>query len=430
MKILQDCEETVVLDVWRQTTSPANSTGSSPTPTCQPMIRSLHEQSVISAAMSDRSCNEADKDHLWDSGMEESKDSKTVRHNGSQTDSLDSPRPHHRKNNKSSNQKESENRSRYSTSDKFLEKAWEFLTKGRHSKYSDRPERNASQVEEDKVIAEFNAVISLHDDYPSEKKKELDHENSGTWPKYRGMQTNVSNQGTVISMSSQKRKDRPPLSAILSDTSVPVSSSSPPQPILQSDLYNKAPTTPAERTTSSFAHSVQHSPQNSEVICPSQTPNKQLLNTNTISSINPHLTKSVPSTSAKEHLQMTMPDTRTYLTHSVPVHPSPATFDRSLVDGYSKGMRPKVTLNKYDKRFYPPQHGINPQLNPNNLNNSNTGSSSETHSLLIPQLNWSLATSLSSSVSPSIDSVPVTKYRISPVGVTPAVRPQSNYSNR
>lgn len=434
MKMLQNCEETVILDIWRQTISPANSTGSSPTPICQTGIRSLHEQSVISAAVSDRSCNEADKDHLSDSGLEESKDSKTVRHNGSQTDSLDSPRPLHRKN-KSSNQKESENRSRNSTSDKFLEKAREFLKINRPGKYSDRPERNAFQAEEDKVIAEFNAVISSHDDYPIEPKKELYHENSGTWPKVRSMQTNTSKQGTVISTSSQKRKDRPPLSAILTltDSSVHASLSSA-SPLLEAVHYNKTPLLPSERTNSSYAAPLQHSPQNSGLIFHSQSPNNQPLKSNTISSLNQPLAKSVPLTSTKDHVQIKLTEGGTLPHHGVSRYPLPSTLERTVGDGYSKGMRPKLGTNKYERRFHQPQPGIHqipvPQMNPANSTNSNASNSSEPHSFRVPQTAWPFPTSFSPSISSTADSMPVNKYRLPTVGTAaPSARPLPNSSH-
>ncbi|XP_014776830.2 disks large homolog 5 [Octopus bimaculoides] len=425
-KILQTCGEMIMLEIWRQTASPANSTGSSPTPICQTMIRSLHEQSVISAATSDHSCNEADKDHLWDSGLEESKDSRSVRHSGSQTDSLDSPQPPHRKSNKSSHQKESENKSRHSASDKLLEKAWDFFKKGRHSKYIDKQERNAAQTDEDKVIAEFNTMLNEQENYNGRKKKELEHENSGTWPKYRGMQTNVSGQGTVI-VSSQKRKDRPPLSVILQDY-VP---------------SYKAPPVPPERTHSSFAASIRHSPQNSEVgrQMPSanrhspqnseigrQTPsaNSQTSKLMKLTTLTPYLTKSVPPPSTKDHFQKNMSDCKTLPSSHTPLHSSPTALDAVFIDSYSKGVRPKSIPNKYEKKLHPLPAAFNhvtaPQLNQRRSHPSEMPSFHPS-TPFVPK---------TSSVSPPLQdcgNFHRLPDRLSPVVTNPRARNASSYSN-
>ncbi|XP_012942918.1 uncharacterized protein LOC106012976, partial [Aplysia californica] len=98
MRILETSSESVVLDVWRQS-SPLNSAGSSPTPTSTGVNSPLPE-AISASSPKSKSDTLAVRSSSWDCAGEGGRgagSSKNLRSSGSQTDSLDSPGPSPRK---------------------------------------------------------------------------------------------------------------------------------------------------------------------------------------------------------------------------------------------------------------------------------------------------------------------------------------------
>ena len=318
MHILDSSSDSLVLDLWRQT-SPLNSAGSSPTPTSTGISSPLlHEggagasASVSSGMMMSKSDtmvgNHSVNTSSWgavggagaDSGdASAERGSKNLRSSGSQTDSLDSPGPSPRKDvnnddHQSSNQDSKVrhsmpmldkakvtvekifNRSRHKSQEEKSKDKEGVVGGGLHSKQHMKvaedcgTQVNLSQTE--KVIAEFPnnpaASYGINNDRSSKssRKREIEVDsNNGTWPKTRSQHPpSTSGPPTVIAPPGHKTlKARPsikevfygPASAVTSSHGVTVHHSA-----QNSDSSVKYPSPEA----SSHGVTIHHSAQNSD----------------------------------------------------------------------------------------------------------------------------------------------------------------------
>ena len=259
MKVLEKCHDPVVIDIWRQM-GPVISPGSSPTP----ILSTLPEQISPHYA-------KVDMKSYWDPNItsDSGKSSMKMKSSGSQTDSLDSPvqTPYPGKERKSD--KELDHKGRSSGGhmiDKALEKIKNF-SRPRHKSQErqeiedghskpDMMSVSVSTTDDDNIITEFDFPVpkTIRPDSNRQKngrKRELESENSGTWPKcYRGFQPQVN--GTVGLPSPQKKShERPSIENFFP----------------RNGMGDKTPPAPPERTLASLnavRQSPHHSPQSSD----------------------------------------------------------------------------------------------------------------------------------------------------------------------
>ncbi|XP_069123796.1 disks large homolog 5-like isoform X1 [Argopecten irradians] len=263
MRLLDDCRDPVVMEIWRQT-SPLgiNSAGSSPIPI--PLTNLSHLSEQIPHRVTKPESPTLKPQSLWDGNTtsDSGKSSTKMRSSGSQTDSLDSPGPPSRHKDKRYQDRDSDKPNRHSVFEKF-EKLKVF--KHRHKsqerndvddgtlKQQDLLQQNVTTPSED-IIGEF-AMPSTHEKVSkpvnkTNRKRELENENSGTWPKCCRVYPNNTINGTVVFPSPQRRLERPTLDALIN-------------PSPDKRLVQKTPPTPPERTGASFV-AVRHSPQSSD----------------------------------------------------------------------------------------------------------------------------------------------------------------------
>ncbi|XP_060084116.1 disks large homolog 5-like [Ylistrum balloti] len=269
MRLLDDCRDPVVMEIWRQT-SPLgiNSAGSSPVPVPLTTLSHLSEQMPHRVTKPESPTLKPQS--MWDGNTtsDSGKSSTKMRSSGSQTDSLDSPGPPSRHKDKRYQERDPDKPNRHSVLEKIK------MFKQRH-KSQERSEVddgtlkqqdlmsqsahvNSSNCPED-VIGEFAMPLSgtsvhekVHTNKPVNKttrKRELESENSGTWPKCCRVYPNATN-GTVMFPSPQRRHERPTLDVLIN-------------PPPEKRLVPKTPPTPPERTGASFV-AVRHSPQSSD----------------------------------------------------------------------------------------------------------------------------------------------------------------------
>ncbi|RUS73670.1 hypothetical protein EGW08_018576, partial [Elysia chlorotica] len=218
MHLLESSSESLVLDLWRQS-SPLNSAGSSPTPTSTGVGSSTAQEApaaVSGAAMMSKS----DSMVAWGPDC-----SKNLRTSGSQTDSLDSPGSSPRKEHAS---QDSKVRHSMPMLDKAKVTVEKIFSRSRHKSQEDKAKEKDEQLEQhrkakEKVIAEFPnnpAALYSHaaegannDRYSkSSRKREIELDsNSGTWPKTRSQQApSTCGPPTVIALPGHKAvKTRP-----------------------------------------------------------------------------------------------------------------------------------------------------------------------------------------------------------------------------
>ncbi|KAL3877008.1 hypothetical protein ACJMK2_034768 [Sinanodonta woodiana] len=250
MKMMFQCNDTIMLDVWRQA-SPINSAGSSPIPVSQFFNPSISDSPFVSSSQEKRGSN-ASKG--WENNSDSTKCGlKKIATSGSQTDSLDSPGPTRRnhKDYKSSIPKDFDHKSRHTVHviDKALEKMEQFF-KPRHKpppEFRNSIPSHPANTDEEDVLGEFQMETNdktLTNRQGTTRKRDLEQENSGTWPKCVG-KISTTPQGTVILPPAQKQ--RPTLDAVINGP-IPTA---------------KVPPLPPERTRESFL-AVKHSPQSSD----------------------------------------------------------------------------------------------------------------------------------------------------------------------
>ncbi|XP_052266355.1 disks large homolog 5-like isoform X3 [Dreissena polymorpha] len=250
--------DTILLDVWRQTT-PLSSAGSSPIPLGAP----LQEPLLCPSSKSDPS-------KRWDSASEGSKGSlRNIKSSGSQTDSLDSPSVMRRGKERKQSDKDSDHKARHSVHifDKALEtvdKIFKSRNKSTERIEIDKgtltPSRPRTMIENSVDIVEFAFPMHTRENSnassttrnsgrPNEEVLEnVDQEmsNTGTWPKcYRF--SNATVNGTVIQTQKNHHK-RPSIEAVIDRTG---------------DQGFRVPPLPPERKNSSFV-AARHTPQNSD----------------------------------------------------------------------------------------------------------------------------------------------------------------------
>ncbi|XP_021371465.1 disks large homolog 5-like, partial [Mizuhopecten yessoensis] len=264
MRLLDDCRDSCVMEIWRQT-SPLgiNSAGSSPIPVPLTSLSHLSEQ--ISHRLTKPESPPLKPQSMWDGNItsDSGKSSTKMRSSGSQTDSLDSPGPPSRHKDKRYQERDLDKPNRHSVLEKIK------MFKHRH-KSQERNEVDDGTLKQqdlmsqsvyvntcrspDDIIGEFDmplAGTSMHEKLTANKpenktsrKRELESENSGTWPKCCRVYPTASN-GTV--MFPQRRHERPTLEALINPER----------------LVPKTPPTPPERTGASYV-AVRHSPQSSD----------------------------------------------------------------------------------------------------------------------------------------------------------------------
>lgn len=255
-KVLYQCGgETIILDVWRQTT-PLSSAGSSPIPT----VACVQEHLFTSPLKSDPS-------KRWESTSESSKGSmKNIKSSGSQTDSLDSPGTTRRQKDRKHSEKDLESKGRHSVHiyDKALETVNKiFRPRHKSSERNDSEKgtltlsRPRTMIDDSSDLAEFSFPTHHRDNSGSSntnrssgRSRELDPEMSGTgtWPKCMKI-TNTANNGTVIQIQKNHHK-RPTIDAVIN-------------PPGESIPTARVPPMPPERNVSSFV-AARHTPQNSD----------------------------------------------------------------------------------------------------------------------------------------------------------------------
>ncbi|XP_053393187.1 disks large homolog 5-like isoform X2 [Mercenaria mercenaria] len=255
-KVLYQCGgETIMLDVWRQTT-PLSSAGSSPVP----IVASMQEQLLSSPLKSDSS-------KRWESTSESSKGSmKNIKSSGSQTDSLDSPGIPRRHKDRKHSEKDLDGKGRHSVHiyDKALETVNKFF-RPRHksSERSDNDKgtltlsRPQTMIEDSGGLAEFSFPTHQRDNSGSSntnrssgRSREYDPEMSGTgtWPKCMKI-SNTANNGTVVQIQKNHHK-RPTIDAVINHSGENIPTA-------------RVPPLPPERNASSFV-AARHTPQNSD----------------------------------------------------------------------------------------------------------------------------------------------------------------------
>lgn len=258
-KVLYQCGgDTIMLDVWRQTT-PLSSAGSSPVP----IVANVQEHLLNISPM------KSDTSKGWEVTSESSKGSlKNIKSSGSQTDSLDSPGIIRRNKDRKHSDKDLDHKGRHSGH--IYDKALETVNKifrPRH-KSSERSEtdkgtltlsRPRTMIEDSSecgdVVGEFSFPQHQRDNSGSSntnrssgRSRELDLEISGTgtWPK-RTKNTNPGSNGTVIQKYHPKR---PTIDAVINHPGETIPTA-------------RVPPLPPERNVSSFA-AARHTPQNSD----------------------------------------------------------------------------------------------------------------------------------------------------------------------
>ncbi|KAK3761794.1 hypothetical protein RRG08_010119 [Elysia crispata] len=285
MHILESSSDSLVLDLWRQT-SPLNSAGSSPTPTSTGVSSPLLQDagagasaSVSSSMMMSKSDTMVSRRSSWVAEEIAGPDScdgngegnsKNLRSSGSQTDSLDSPRPSPRKDHSGGSHLGHQNNShdnKVRHSMPMLDKAKvtveKIFSRSRHKSQEEKSkekegigvqnkqqqEQNRKVVEDcatqvnishtENVIAEFpnnSAAIYTHasegannnNQLKSSRKREMEVDsNSGTWPKTRSQHTpSTSGPPTVIVLPGHKTlKARPSIREVFYGPPSPEASS-------------------------------------------------------------------------------------------------------------------------------------------------------------------------------------------------------------
>ncbi|KAL4239354.1 Disks large 5 [Mactra antiquata] len=256
-KVLYQCGgDTIMLDVWRQTT-PLSSAGSSPIP----IVTSVQEQILSNSPM------KSDSSKRWESTSESSKGSlKNIKSSGSQTDSLDSPGVPRRNKDRKHSDKDMDHKGRHSGH--IYDKALETVNKifrPRH-KSSERVEtdkgtltlsRPRTMIEDSRDsgdVVEFSFPQHHRDNSGSSntnrssgRSRDLDIELSGmdTWPKCL-KNTSTGNNGTVIQKQHPKR---PTIDAVINHPGETIPTA-------------RVPPLPPERNVSFAA--ARHTPQNSD----------------------------------------------------------------------------------------------------------------------------------------------------------------------
>ncbi|KAJ8318863.1 hypothetical protein KUTeg_003954 [Tegillarca granosa] len=250
MKMLEDCNDPVQLDVWRQT-SFSSSAGSSPTPIIQlpsqcdilPLKQSVWGDTTVTS----------------DSG----KSSMKMKSSGSQTDSLDSPGPTPRHKKEKRYSEGSDHKSRHSGHmlDRAREKVEKFLGRHKSQERSESEEYSLSKIDAESPsdydtengMEEANFHVPRMENpftnhqKSSRRKRELEADSNGTWPKcYRGIMPSSEN-GTVGPQPQRKGYDR---ASLMPQTFTPLH-------------HPKTPPVPPERTEASIK-AVRHSPQSSD----------------------------------------------------------------------------------------------------------------------------------------------------------------------
>lgn len=213
--MLSDSGDCLIIDVWRQV-SPVNSPGSSPTPVIHSVMPHLSEQVLVTSPVI--SPDKVDmRRPLWtpDTSEDSKNSNKNLKTSGSQTDSLDSPgtTPKHSRNNKIHNAKDYESKSKVHildlAKDKFIDK---FLSrhKSHDSTENDKNQKTRnSMVPDNPILDDITNKSSMQ---RAGQKRELESENSGTWPKC--VRVNHTPNGTVIVPSPGRRK-RPSIDAMI-----------------------------------------------------------------------------------------------------------------------------------------------------------------------------------------------------------------------
>lgn len=257
-KLLYQCgTNTIMLDVWRQTT-PISSAGSSPVPLVSPA-----QDPILCSSM------KMDSSKRWDSASESSKGSmKNIKSSGSQTDSLESPSVTRRRKDRKHTDKDLEQKTRHSVHifDKALENVNKiFKTRNKSAERVDSEKgmlslsRPQTMIEDSSDLPEFvfthrreNSGSSNTNRSSGRQRRDSDPEMSGTgtWPKC--MRINSTINGTVISTSKgHKRPTLDVLKAHAQDSVVPMVPTA------------RVPPLPPERSNSSYM-AARHTPQNSD----------------------------------------------------------------------------------------------------------------------------------------------------------------------
>jgi hypothetical protein len=248
-KMIDESGDSIVLNLQKFIPTPQSSAASS--------NHNLVDSPCVSPKSPLSGSNSPLKAGCWP--VDESNNLKTLRSSGSQTDSLDSPRP------RKSKSHDKENRV-ISHHDNLLDRAYEkIFGKPRHK--HDKDEKNKSRntmssVEEEDVIKELDSILqeyspkrSANDRVELERKER--EKDSGTWPKYHGGNVvEYSQQGTVSIQSPYKRKERPCIPVSMANqTNIPPE---------EANRYDRVPPLPPERGDSSFSAAIRHSPQGSD----------------------------------------------------------------------------------------------------------------------------------------------------------------------
>ncbi|CAH1793992.1 unnamed protein product [Owenia fusiformis] len=172
---------------------------------------------------------------------------KNLKSSGSQTDSLDNPENSPR-----------DKPRKMPNSHDILSRIFKTKNKDAHKK-SDKAIENLPGED---YSVELEAVLAQH--YPSDShskekhRKSRDHDNSGTWPKYRGPPTDFTDKGT-ITVPAHKKKERIPLHEVqFQQPNTNYNNAKHSSPWVQ----QLAPVPPVRHD--SF-HYIKHSPQNSDV---------------------------------------------------------------------------------------------------------------------------------------------------------------------
>lgn len=264
-KVLYQCGgDTIMLDVWRQTT-PLSSAGSSPVP----IVSSVQEQLLSSPLKSDTSKH-------WESNSESSKGSmKNIKSSGSQTDSLDSPGLSRRHKDRKHSDKDSDNKGRHSVHiyGKVMENVNKIFRPRHKSSERIESEKGTLTVFRPRTMIEDSTGVDLGDlaefSFPQHRRDnsnssntnqnrssvrsaEMDTEMSGTgtWPKCLKI-SNVTSNGTVIQVQKNHHK-RPTIDAVINHPGVG-----------ENIPTARVPPLPPERNSSSFV-AARHTPQNSD----------------------------------------------------------------------------------------------------------------------------------------------------------------------
>ncbi|XP_060579959.1 disks large homolog 5-like isoform X2 [Ruditapes philippinarum] len=252
-KVLYQCGgETIMLDVWRQTT-PLSSAGSSPVP----IVANVQEQLLSSPLKSDSS-------KRWESTSESSKGSiKNIKSSGSQTDSLDSPGMPRRPKDRKHSDKDLDNKGRHSvhileTVNKFFRPRHKSSERTDNEKGTLTLSRPQTMIEDSSGLVEFSFPTHRRDNSGSSntnrssgRSRDYDREISGTgtWPNRIKISNTANSNGTVIQIQKNHPK-RPTIDAVINHSGENIPTA-------------RVPPLPPERNNSSFV-ATRHTPQNSD----------------------------------------------------------------------------------------------------------------------------------------------------------------------